>query len=121
MSVVLAMLAVTATCVPSDNPKLTKLETASAFFDAFNKGDHAAMGALIKPGALMVMAPGDSLELAGLLSNIPAGARLEVKEMTFDDAGNVVVRTHSSDGTDATGMIKLEGGCIVELAHQQQY
>lgn len=118
MSFILAMLAVTATCVPSDTPKLTKLETASAFFDAFNKGDHAAMGSLIKPGALMVMAPGDTLELAGLLSAIPAGARLEVKDMKFDDAGNVLIRTHSSDGTDATGIMKLEGGCIVELAHQ---
>jgi hypothetical protein len=113
------MLAVTATCVPSDSPKLTKLETAASFFDAFNKGDQAAMGSLIKPGARMVMGPGDTLELAGLLSNIPAGARLEVKDMTLDDAGNVVVRTRGSDGTDATGLIKLEGGCIVELAHQQ--
>ena len=119
MSVVLAMLAVTATCVPSDSPKLTKLETASAFFEAFNKGDHAAMGALIKPDARMVMgSEGDTLPLAELLSNIPAGARLEVKEMKLDDAGNVIVRTHSSDGTDATGLIKLEGGCIVELEHQ---
>ena len=118
MSLMVAMLAVTATCVPSDNPKLTKLETASAFFDAFNKGDHAAMGALIKPDTRMVMGPGDSLPLDALLSNIPAGARLEVKEMKFDDAGNVLVRTHSSDGTDATGLIKLEGGCIVELEHQ---
>ena len=118
MSLVLSLLTVTATCVPADAPTLTKLEVATNFFAAFNKGDHAAMGALIKPGARMLMGPGDAMDLAGLLSNVPPNAQLEVKDMTLDDAGNVVVRTHSSDGTDATGMIKIEGGCIAELSHQ---
>lgn len=119
MSLVLGMLAVTATCVPSANPPLTKLEAAAAFFEAFNKSDQAAMGSLIKPGARLVMGPGDSLDLADMLGNIPAGARLEVKEMKLDDAGNVVIRTLSSDGHDATGIIKFDGGCIAEMAHQR--
>ena len=118
MSVVLVALAVTASCVPSDAPKLTKLETASTFFTALNGGDHATLGTLIKPGARLVMGPGDSLDLAELLGMMPPDAKLEAKSMTLDDAGNVVVKTHSSDGVDATGVIKFEGGCIAELAHQ---
>jgi hypothetical protein len=118
MSVVLAMLAVTASCVPSDNPKLTKLETAAAFFTALNSQDHATLGALIKPGARLVMGPDDSLDLAELLGMMPADAKLEAKSMTLDDAGNVVVKTRSSDGTDATGLIRIEGGCVTGLEHQ---
>ncbi|MCW3849189.1 hypothetical protein OF829_18270 [Sphingomonas sp. LB-2] len=118
MSLVLAMLAVTATCVPSDAPKLTKLEVATGFFAAFNGGDQAGMGSFIKPGALMIRGPGESMELASLLSNVPPDARIEVTDMKLDDAGNVVVHSRDDQGHETMGMIKLEGGCISEISHQ---
>jgi hypothetical protein len=118
MSFVVAMLAVTATCVPSDQPKLTKLETTTAFFTAFNGHDQAAMGGFIKPGAMIVMGSGDSAALAELLSNMPAEAQIELKDAKLDDAGNVLVRTRSSDGHEGGAMIKFEGGCITEISHQ---
>lgn len=118
MSVVLAMLAVTASCVPTDKPKLTRLETAAAFFTALNSQDHATLGTLIKPGARLVMGPDDSLDLAELLGMMPPDAKLEAKSMALDEAGNVVVKTLSSDGTAATGLLKIEGGCITGLEHR---
>lgn len=118
MSVFLAMLAVTASCVPSDKPKLTKLETAAAFFTALNSQDHATLGALIKPGARMLLGPNDSVDLAELLSMIPADGKVEAKNMRLNDAGEVEVSTHSSDGVDTTGVIKFDGGCIAGLEHR---
>ena len=117
MSVVLAMLAVTATCVPSDQPKLTKLETANAFFTAFNAHDQATLGSLLKPGARIVMGPNDSLELADLLGQMPAEAKLEVVSVTLNDAGDVVARTKGNDGHENIGIMKIEGGCIAQLSH----
>jgi hypothetical protein len=118
MSLFLGMLAVTASCVPTDKPKQTNIQVATAFFAAFNANDTVALGAMIKPGTRMIMGPGDSLELAELLGMMPAGATLEPLEMKAGTDGTVVVKTRSNDGLEGTGTLKFEGGCIVELVSQ---
>ena len=116
MSLVLSMLAVTATCVPVDNPRLTKIETVATFFAALNSGDQPGMGALIKPGTRFILGPGDTLDLAELLGMLPPGSRLDISNVTLDTDGNVTADTLSSDGTRGMAVIKVEGGCITEVA-----
>ena len=115
MSLVLSILAVTATCVPVDTPKLTKIETVTAFFTALNAGDQPGMGALIKPGTQFVLAAGDTLDLAQLLGMLPAGARLDASDIKLDTDGNVTANTVTSDGVKGVALVKVEGGCITEL------
>lgn len=115
MSLVLSMLAVTATCVPVDKPKLSKVETVTAFFAAINTGDHPGLGALIKPGSRVTLGPGDTLDLAELLGMIPAGMRIDPSNIKLDAEGDVTADTLASDGTKGTAVIKVEGGCITGL------
>jgi hypothetical protein len=116
MPLMLSLLAVTATCVPSVNPDNTNSQVVEKFFAALNAADQEGMGSYLKPGAMFVIGPGDQLELAGFLGSLSPGARIDVSNVKSAEGNSVTLDFKSSEGNAGQATVKLEGGCITQLA-----
>jgi hypothetical protein len=117
MSLLLAMLAVTAACAPDPSLADAGPQRVRAYFAAVNSRDEAAIGRFIKPGAVYSNPEADGLPLAEVMAQVaelPAEFRLEVVETTVRD-GAVFVRTRAIDGSPATATVWLEGGCVIRF------
>ncbi len=118
MSLMLAMLAVTATCMPDPALANAGPQRVRAYFAAINSRDEAAIGRFIRPGALYSRPGVDRISLAEVMTEVaglPAEFRLEVVETMIRD-GAVFLRTRATDGSAATATVWLEGGCVSRFA-----
>jgi hypothetical protein len=118
MSLLLALAAVTATCVPSDSPAETREEVVDSFFAALAAHDAAAIGKYIKPGAKMVMGS-DSMDLVHSMSALNPNTTLTVLGKTFNQDKTIVVHFSTVTGNvkgEPSAIITQEGGCIVSVA-----
>jgi hypothetical protein len=119
MSLILTLLAVTATCTPNPAAK-PNVETVKAFIGAINARDEAAIGSFVKADATFVMEPGEApiklVEILSMLATSSDHGQIEILAAT-DTPDGVTVRTKTGD-REMNALLKLEGGCVVAMGHQ---
>lgn len=120
MSIVVSLLAITATCTPVTMTPPMNDAIVRKFFAAIAANDEAAIGALLKPGA-RYFEPDDSKglpldELLGLMTAQKKGGMLKLIDLAeTDKPDEVEIVTQAEDEPKRVGLVKLEGGCIVEM------
>ena len=123
MSIVVSLLAVTATCTPVTMPPPINDAIVRKFFAAIAANDDAAIGKLLKPGA-RYFEPDDSKglpldELLGMMTAQQKGGMLKLVDLAATDKPGVIeIVTQAEDGPKRVGRVKLEGGCIAEMEAQ---
>ncbi|HTU10228.1 MAG TPA: hypothetical protein VMG08_04950 [Allosphingosinicella sp.] len=119
MSLLLALLSVTATCTPSPALADAGPERVRAYFAAINNRDGPAIGRFIRAGAVFTgpnLAEGMPLaDVMTLMLDIPEAQRLEVTEARMRD-GDIYVQTRTPSGATASANVRLDGGCISRFA-----
>jgi len=114
MALLLAMLAVTATCTPSASLANAGPERVRAYFDAINARNEAAIGRFLLPGATYSNPQVQGIPLAEVMTMLvatPEAERLDVVEATASPSG-VLVRTRTPSGSTASALVQVDGGCI---------
>ncbi len=115
MSLLLAALAVTATCAP--DPSLGAAAAPGrvrAYIAAINARDEAAVGRFLAPGATFSNPQVQGIPLADVMTQLiatPQAEPLEVIEASLEGE-RVLLRTRTPSGTTATAMVHLNGGCV---------
>ena len=105
MSLLLALMAVTATCQPGSSSADTGPQRLRAYFAAINARDEVAIGRFLAPGATYANHRGQRLPLAEVMTSFvdtPEAERLDVIEATAR-GGVVLVRTRTPSGSDVPG------------------
>jgi hypothetical protein len=114
MSLILSMLAVTASCVPNAASPRPGTAVVQDFYTAVKANDEAAVGSLIKPGTLFVQGS-HTVDLATLLTMLLANdlSPLQLVDITDTPEG---VRMRSTTGNrSTTAYFQIDGGCITEM------
>lgn len=117
MSLLLALMAVTATCQPNPSAAGAAPPRVRAYFAAINARDEAAIGAFLMPGATYESPRGQLMLLAEVMTSLvatPEAERLDVTEATAR-GGGVFVRTRTPSGSEASAAVRFEGGCLAEF------
>ncbi|HTU10229.1 MAG TPA: hypothetical protein VMG08_04955 [Allosphingosinicella sp.] len=117
MSLLLALLAVTATCTP--DPALAEAgpQRVRDYIAAINARDQAATGRFIKAGAVYsspVVAAEPLAEVITRLLEAPNADRLDVVEATPRGAA-VYLRTFTAGGRSGRALVELDGGCVTRF------
>lgn len=117
MSLLFALATVTASCVPSKSPELTREEVVDAYLAAMAAHDGATLGKYIKPGARALMGT-DSMDLAEMMSALNPGTAMTVLDKKFNPDKTITVRIRTSNGGDGDEVslsFAQDGGCVVSL------
>lgn len=119
MSLLLALMSVTATCTPDPALAGAGPERVRAYIAAINRRDEAAIGRFLKPGATYSAPRIDPLPLAEVMTSLvatPDAEALEVVEATARGDG-VILRTRTAtSGAAARATVRLDGGCVSRFA-----
>jgi hypothetical protein len=121
MSLLLALLSVTATCTPDPTRAGAGPERVRAYIAAINARDEAAIGRFITPDATFSPPGGAPMPLAEVMTGLletPGAERLDVIEATAREDG-VILRTRSASGSPASAVVRIDGGCIWRFTQQQ--
>ncbi len=118
MSLLLALMSVTATCTPDPALAAAGPQRVRAFIAAINARDEARIGHHLAPGATYSGSGVDAIPLAAVMTDLvatPEAERLDVigAEARGDD---VVLRTRSASGVGASAIVRLDRGCIRRFA-----
>lgn len=114
MSLLLALMSVTATCTPDPALADAGPRRLRDYIAAINTRDEVAIGRFLAPNATFSMPNVDPMPLAEVMTQTvgtPEAERLEVVEATAR-GDTVVLRTRTPSGATASAAVRLDGGCI---------
>jgi hypothetical protein len=117
MSLLLALLSVTATCTPDPALADTGPQRVRDYIAAINARDPVATGRLIKPGAVYsspVIAAESLADVLTRLLAMPNADRLDVIE-AVPRGGGVFLRTFTASGASGRAIVELDGGCVTRF------
>ncbi len=121
MSLLLALLSVTATCTPDPARAGAGPARVRAYIAAINARDEAAIGRFITRDATYAGPGMEPMPLADVMTGLletPGAERLDVTEATASGDG-VILRTRSASGAPARALVQIDGGCIWRFTQQQ--
>jgi len=117
MTLLLALLSVTATCTPDPALANAGPQRVRDYIAAINTRDAAAVGRFIKPGAVYsspVVASDTLVNVLAQLLELPDAEPLEVVEASLY-GGGVFLRTRTRSNQSGRAIVELDGGCVTRF------
>ena len=117
MSLLIALMSVSATCNPDPSLAGAGPRRVRAYFAAINARDESAIGRFLMPGATYSNARVRRMPLAEVMTSLvatPEAERLDVIEATAR-GDRVFLRTRTPSGSQASATVRLDGGCLAEF------